>query len=328
MKPEQASPQRYYTMLRQHQETQLFFAALRLDLFSRLDHWRAADQLAAEAGYPEHLLRYVLQALFACGLIEEDGERYRNTPEGREFLSRASSHFIGETLLFRERMTSLAHMDELMKDAGQPSGMPYDFAGLAEAVVPEMYAMGRVSSFQKEMKALFPNGDLQAHILDLGGGSGVLAIEFVKQYPCSSAVVFEHPSVAPVSRKIIGQHGVPGKVSVMEGDFNRDDLGGPYDLVIASGVLDFATENLPDFMVRIGQALKPDGYLLLIGQYAVGQAGVNPNMAAWLSGYLNGLPPAPSRTMVEKALQDASFVFVREMAAGQFAGQLFMKREG
>jgi methylase of polypeptide subunit release factors len=289
------TPSRYYTLLHQQREAQLLLAVLRLDLFTHLDHWTSAAELTASAGFPEDQLGMVLEALAAAGFIQEEGGRYRNTAEAAEYLSRNSRHCIRDALLFRSQMTTLEHMDQLVVRGREPaaSEMPYDFAGLAEAVVPEMYATGRVEAFLREMEKSFPDRAEPLQVLDVGGGSGLLAIEFVLRYPNSEAVVFEHTGVAGTTRRIIGQYGAQERIKVQAGDFNRDRFEGKYNLVVASGVLDFAGEFLPDLLGRMRAALAPGGFLLVIGQFSQRESRDSAAVLAWLSGRLAGLSAGP-----------------------------------
>lgn len=321
------TPKRYYEMLSQYQNAQLLFSAIRLDLFSYMDQWTSVSELAQKTGYNEENLNLFLLAMNTIGLIQRNENNYCNMPEGAKFLSKSSPYYLGETLLFREQMTSLSGIDEKIICAKTTGTSQYDFAQLARVAVPEMYATGRVASFLCEMECLYPNKDLKINLLDLGGGSGVLAIEFVKKYPQSKAVVFETPAVASVSKEILKKYGVQEKVGVMGGDFNRDSIGGPYDLIIASGILYFATENLPGFMQKISNSLASAGYLLLIGQPAEDTTCVARNTVSWLSGYLNGLPSAPTKKDVDTAIKNAGLFFVKTVNSGIFEGQLFEKRQ-
>jgi hypothetical protein len=322
------TPTRYYRLLHQQREAQLLLAVLRLDLFTHLDHWTSAAELTASAGFPEDQLELVLEALAAAGFIQEESGRYCNTAEAAEYLSRNSRHCIRDALLFRSQMTTLEKMDQLVARGGEPSAseMPYDFAGLAEAVVPEMYATGRVEAFLREMEKPFPDRAKPLQVLDVGGGSGLLAIEFVLRYPNSEAVVFEHPGVAGTTRRIIAQYGVQEQVKVHEGDFNRDQFEGEYNLVVASGVLDFAGEFLPDLLGRIRAVLAPGGFLLVIGQYSQRESCDSATVLAWLSGRLAGLSAGPDAGELEQACRTAELELVRQLPNGPFSGYLYTAR--
>lgn len=328
METSNPTPSRYYRLLHQQREAQLLLAVLRLDLFTHLDQWTCAAELTVSVGFTEHQLGLVLEALAAAEFIQEESGRYRNTAEAVEYLSRNSRHCIRDALLFRSQMTTLADMDLLVASNGESAaaGMPYDFAGLAEAVVPEMYATGRVEAFLREMEKPFPDRAKPLHVLDVGGGSGLLAIEFVLGYPNSEAVVFEHPGVAGTTRRIIARYGVQEQVKVQEGDFNRDSFQGSYDLVIASGVLDFAGECLPDLLGRMRAALAPGGFLLVIGQYSQRESRDSAAVLAWLSGRLAGLPAGPDAGELEQACRTAGLELVRQLPNGPFSGYLYTAR--
>lgn len=315
---------RYYTMLEQYQQTQILFTALRLNLFTHMSDWISAQQIAAKTGYNESTLIHFLLSLSALGFLERDGDSYRNTSDSQDFFSKDSPHFIGETLLFREKMTSLEHLDQFITGEIKRTSS-YDFAKLAQVTAPEMYATGRVNSFLEEVKQLFPDQTTPAKVLDLGGGSGILAMEFAELFPNSTAVVFEHPAVAVASREILQEHNAPENVSVIEGDFKQDSFGGPYDLLIASGVLDFAADNLSQFLQKIADALSPNGFLLIIGQLSNNQEQPPQRLVGWLTGRLNGLPLAPSGSDVESTLKKAGVIRLREVSAGRFRGLLYQK---
>lgn len=328
METSNPTPSRYYRLLHQQREAQLLLAVLRLDLFTYLDQWTCAAELTASVGFTEHQLGLVLEALAAAGFIQEETSRYRNTAEAAEYLSRNSRHCIRDALLFRSQMTTLADMDLLVAFNGESAaaGMPYDFAGLAEAVVPEMYATGRVEAFLREMEKPFPDRAKPLQVLDVGGGSGLLAIEFVLQYPNSEAIVFEHPGVAGTTRRIIARYDVQERVKVQEGDFNRDPFHGSYDLVVASGVLDFAGECLSDLLGRMRAVLAPGGFLLVIGQYSQRESRDSAAVLAWLSGRLAGLPAGPDAGELEQACRTAGLELVRQLPNGPFSGYLYTAR--
>ena len=149
------TPNIYYQVLNQYQAAQLLFEAIKLDVFSYLDKSTTARDIANEAGYDEHNVELLLLALSSCGYIHKESNSYCNTKSGAEYLSRKSPHYIGQTILFRETMTSLSDIDNKVKHGSErQAGIGYDFATLAEVTVPEMYATGRVENFVTEIKTI------------------------------------------------------------------------------------------------------------------------------------------------------------------------------
>lgn len=322
------SPNKYYQILNQYQAAQLLFEAIRLDIFSYLDTPVTAQKLAALTGYDTKNVELLLLALASCDYIEQKENTYKNTPHGTEYLSKASMHYLGETVLFREAMSSLGDIGNKVRGKSHiPTGLFYDFPKLARLAIPEMYATGRVKSFKAEIKKIFPDTSAELKVLDLGGGSGILSIEFVKSYPNSKAIIFEHPNVAKVAGEIIDEHKAGKSVSVLSGDFNSDDIGTSYDLIIASGVLDFTTEDLNSFIDKIANALSENGYLLLIGRFSETEGYPQDNMLNWLWGYMNGIAPPPTQKRIETAAENAHLKYVRDIQSGRFSGYLY-RREG
>lgn len=56
-------------------------------------------------------------------------------------------------------------------------------------------------------------------LLDLGGGPGCYAIEFVKANPGLKAVVFDLPGVTPLTQQYIAQEGLEDRVGTLPGDY-------------------------------------------------------------------------------------------------------------
>ncbi|MVB12272.1 O-methyltransferase domain protein [Caprobacter fermentans] len=318
------NPSRYYQVIHNYQEAQLLFAAIHLNVFSHLDTPATAEAIAESLNCDKKQIELLLLTLVSCGFVSKIGDFYANTPETKDFLSRNSEVFLGEALLFREKMTSLNELESKLKTSPKSRSNNYDFEDLAKASIPEMYT-GRVQSFLEEMQKLFPNPKRPLRILDLGGGTGILAIEFVKHFPGSKATVFETPGVASVTNQIVRQHHEEKHVDVLSGNFNTDDLGGSYDLIIASGILNFVEGDIACFMQKLSSALRDGGYLLVIGQYADHKYDAPPNMLSWLSGFLNGVPLPPSDIEMERAVKKAGLKAADVLENTLFEGQLYRK---
>ena len=320
----ECSPNHYYKILRNYQEAQLLFAAIRLNIFSYLDVPQRVEALAEVTGCDKIQLSYMLLSLASCGFIVKQGEYYLNSSEANAFLSRNSNVFLGDTLLFRERMTSLENVEEKVKVPPSENKEVYDFAELARLTIPELYT-GRVQGFMDTIGKLYPSKDAEVHVLDLGGGAGILDIEWIKQYPNSKATILETPEVSVVAKEMIRQHKMEEKIEVITGDFNADSFGGPYDFIIASGVLNFVDGELSAFMDKITHALKEDGYLFVIGQFAHDKNDAPVNMVSWLSGFLNGIPLPPHRKGIERALQNVGLSLKEQVKISMFEGQIYQK---
>lgn len=318
----QGNPQIYYKMLHQKRETELFLSALRLRIFSALENLETANSLAKKTNLNERSLSFYLNSLACIGLLEKHENKYRNTKESNEFLNENSPLYLGEHLLFREKMMSLANLDERIQTGADAqiitdnSGVNvYDFYESARVSIPEMYT-GRVQALLAALSELYKDG-APKKILDLGGGNGILAIETVSAFPGCQGVIFEHPSVAKLPQTLVEQHKLAESIKVIAGDFNVDGLGGEYDLIIASGILDFAGGDPDKLLNKLYHALLPNGYLYLVSHTVSADYQSPPEVIlGWLSSHLDGLDILLTRPTIESALIRQGFTCVQSGTTG------------
>jgi len=318
------SPACYYQIERNYKEAQLLFTAINMDIFSYMDVPATAGDIATSLNLDSEKIELFLKALVSCGLIRKLDNLYVNTPESKDFLSRNSDVFLGETILFREQMTSLDDLESKIRGIKKPYSSDYDFATLAKLSIPEMYT-GRVQAFRKEISTIFPDRERPLRMLDLGGGNGILSIEFAKSYSYGKATVFDVPEVSEVTKKIIERYKAGDSVDIISGDFNVDDLGGKYDLIVASGVLNFVKGGLPRFFAKLSTNLHNGGYLFVVGQYLDSKYCIPLNMTSWLSGFLNGIPLPPCCDEVRKATEEVKLRAVDISSDSIFGVHLYRK---
>jgi len=328
----------YYKMLHQKRETELLLSALRVKLFSYLENWETPKAVAAKSDLNERNLSFVLNALASIGLLEKSSETYRNTQQSNDFLNPNSPVYLGESILFREKMMSLQNIEERLINGPNKNVLHnnkgtevYDFYEAARVSIPEMYA-GRAQSLIQAVTNLYGDKTPQK-ILDLGGGSGILAIELAITFPNCESVIFEHPNVVRLPRELVSERNLSEHVSVIEGDFNADDIGKGYDLIIASGILDFAKDHLDSVMSKLYNALTTNGYLYIV-THNVSEDYQNPpeSILGWLSSHLDGLDVLLTKKDIENALITHGFQHIHSDDDGGvfkgLQGEFYLKRTG
>ncbi|WP_462274593.1 methyltransferase [Filifactor alocis] len=288
-------PNIYYKTILQYREAELLFEALKLDIFSYLDEPTTLEEFLKSTNYDKENTKYFLSALLSCGYIEKNNLTYCNTKCSKLYLSKNSSKYIGKAILFREKLGSISNIGDKVKDNSLGQNDKLDFSELAEIVHDEMYVTGRVDDFNREIKQLFSDKYRNYKVLDLGGGSGVLSIEFIRNFPNSTAYVFETSEVACISKKIIEKNDMQDKIFVLEGDFNVDAIGDGYDLIIASGIFNFVNMDITEFICKLSDALVLNGHLLIIGSFFENEEYHKEHILNWLKGYINGMKPAPKK---------------------------------
>lgn len=293
-------------------QAQLIYAAIRLDVFSYLQIGQTAESLAKETGYDVRNVDLLLHALASTGFIVKEGEHFLNAPDTELYLNKASELYLGDYMTFWYKAKDLSQLEERVRYGASyrsfhdPLGSDsYDFKTMGEVSAIQMYT-GRVQHFITAMAQVLA-ADKPLRALDLGGGSGVLAIELVKHFPHVQAVVYDQAAVIPVAQAGIAEHQLQQQIKTQTGNFVTDDFGKGYDLVIASGILDFCGE--PDEMLaRIYAAMNPGGYLYTV-THQINDAFTEPSQAiiGFLAARLDGLDILKTNTEIARAIEKAGF---------------------
>jgi acetylserotonin N-methyltransferase len=100
-------------------------------------------------------------------------------------------------------------------------------------------------------------------LVDVGGGTGHLAIEVCRKYPEIAGCVFDLPAVTPVAQRYIAQAGLAGRITTADGDFFSDALP-QADLYSVGRILhDWSHEKVRFLLEKIRKALPSGGGLLI-----------------------------------------------------------------
>jgi cyclopropane fatty-acyl-phospholipid synthase-like methyltransferase len=298
-------------------ETRILLTAVRLDLFSALNGKpKSAVEVASRIGVHESMLALVLNALVAMHLLTKSGDVYGNSSSADRHLVRHSPQYIGHLLLLHDaEWNNWGKLEETIR-SGKRTVDRHVFEtdpALGANVLAVLHRIGQQSG-PELAKRLRVEGPL--HLLDLGGGAGTNAIAFCQVYPELTATVFDLPATLPITEKTVKDAGLESRIKLRGGNFNQDDLGGPYDIVLMSDILHYQTFQTNQTLVKkVYDHLAPGGRLVIKDRF-LDEAGTSP---AWTTAFavhilVNTQQGACYKT--EDALQwmsKAGFVSVSEL---------------
>jgi predicted O-methyltransferase YrrM len=264
-------------------ETKILLTAVRLDVFSALDgKHRTLREVATKLGAHEQMLELLLNALVAMRLLEKDGEGYGNSTVAATYLVPHSSQCVGHLLLLHDaEWENWGKLAQMIK-TGQRSVDRHVFETdpeLGGNVLAVLHRIGQQSG-PELAKRLQLSGTIR--MLDLGGGAGTNAIAFCRIYPELSATVFDLPATLRLTERTVKEAGLDSRIVLRSGDFNRDSLGGPYDVVLMSDILhyqDFATNSA--LVQKVYSNLAPGGRLVIKDRF-LDEVGTGP---AWTTAF-------------------------------------------
>lgn len=251
--------------------SQALLALVETGLLRRLlDGPQDPAALAALAGLPPDRAQVLLRAGIALGLL-------RARRDGRIGLARRGAAILGVPGL--EAM--IRHNRAFYADMADPVGLlrgggptrlqqfwPYVQAG-GDSVQPAEAA--QYSDLMAQSQILVARDTLRmvplrgvAHLLDLGGGSGVFLAEALRQQPGLGATLVDLPAVIPTARARLAQAGQAGRVRLVGGDFRRDGLPEGADAISLIRVAyDHADDTVANLLAQVHAALPPGGRLIL-----------------------------------------------------------------
>jgi acetylserotonin O-methyltransferase len=219
----------------------------------------AADERATEL---------LLDSLVALGLLTREGGVYTNSADADAYLRRETEHsLVGYILYSRTVLWPLwANLGDAVKEGTHRWGQAFGMEGpifshffrteeSMRTFLRGMHGLGMISSPQAVAAH-----DLSGFrkLVDVGGGTGHLALAFLDRYPGRAAAVFDLPRVIPLTREMTA-----GRVECVEGDFFADALPAADLYAMARILHDWNEEKIRALLAKIHASLPDRGGLLI-----------------------------------------------------------------
>ena len=242
-------------------------AGMELDLFTLLkDGPLSAGQLAETAGVQVSKLRPLLYVLVVAELLVVDQERFANTAEANHFLVRGRPGYLGDVQeLTAHNWQRMLRTAETIRAGGPPAKLDYQAPTERELVA---LFRGLYPGSRADARRLMKHFDFStcASLLDVGGGSGALAITIAQARPHLKATVLELPAVVPATRRFIAEANLGERVSAIDGDAVQESVPGTYDVIVARHVAQvLSADDCRALLNNLAAALNPGGVLHLVG---------------------------------------------------------------
>ena len=264
-------------------ETKILLTAVKLDVFSAIDERpKSCQDLAGRLQADPPTLGLLLNALVAMKLLTKEAELYGNSSIAIKYLVRSSPQYVGHLLLLHDaEWNNWGKLEETIR-TGKRTVDRHVFETDPELGSHVLAVLNRIG--QQSGPDLAKRLNLAGHerMCDLGGGAGTNAIAFCQVYPDLHATVFDLPETLKLTEKTVKEARLESRIALHPGDFNRDPLGGPYDVVLMSDILHYQTFDMnQDLVKKIYGTLVPGGRLVIKDRF-LDEAGTGP---AWTTAF-------------------------------------------
>ncbi len=242
-------------------------AALQLGVFTPLgDGPMTADELADVLGVKPRRLEMMLYQLVVAGFLERDGARFANTAMADHYLVEGRPGYMGGIHgLWTSQWTAMLHTAESIRtDVPQAK---IDFAGMSkEQLGGFLRGLHGLALAAGRDLATAPGFAEASKFVDVGGGSGGIAIALCQEHPHLTATVIDLPAVAPIAEEMIAEAGLEDRITAETADILEQPLSGAYDFATARSVFQVLSGDQCRKAARnIAAALPAGGMLYIIG---------------------------------------------------------------
>jgi hypothetical protein len=316
-----------YMMLIAPIRSQLLLTGIELKVFNELFEPKSSEDVAKALGTHPRNTRVFLDSLAAIDLLQKKEGLYRNSPVAQAFLAEKSPTYLGRLLpVMKADEQFLQSLPKLVKEGPPPPPEKPSFS-IEELVkgVAIMADVEKAGDAQEAVNILLELPEFPAFqkMLDLGGGPGLTGMAIVDAHPRMKGVIFDLPPVVEETKRYIEEYEMEDRMDVLGGDFNRDSIGEGYDLVWASGVLQFAVEI--DTVVRkVYEALNPSGVFVSLFPFGQTHERTKPEsiVLSLLSIALMGQEVGVNEGHVADSMLRAGFRSVRSRKINTFIGPM------
>jgi SAM-dependent methyltransferase len=267
-------------MIAAYRLPRILLTALDLDLFTVVDRraW-TVPALAKRLRVNLRGLDILCRNLASAGVLIKQADRYRNGKMAATTLNARSDDYRGGYIaLIRDQWTDWAQLTASVR-----SGRPVD--GSNDPNDPEYRKQFSWAMHHRSLDVA-PQVAAQLHLkgartlLDLGGGPGTYALEFLKRNPALRATVADRSPALEVAKEIAAKVKHGRRLSYLPLDFIKRPIPGQYDVIWFSNVLHiYSTAENKTLFRKIASALAPGGKVLIQDAFLLDKQGLYPQEA-------------------------------------------------
>lgn len=274
------SPESIMELAAGFMQSRAFLTACELDLFTVVgNRERSSQEVAKDLRTDPRATDRLMNVLCMLGCLDKQAGRFRNTPATMRFLVQGAPDYMGGLMHWVHLWETWSTLTQAVRKGGSVASAPVDERG--EAWLRAFIAAMHWRAF-RHAPAVVASLDLTgvSRMLDVGGGSGAYAMEFARAKADLVATVLDLPNVLRLTAEYVRRAGFQERVLLVNGDYERDELGRDFDLVFMSAIIHSNSSDANGALIRKGAAaLRPSGQLV-VQEFVVDDDRTTPPFAA------------------------------------------------
>ncbi|MGB8622480.1 MAG: methyltransferase [Paracoccaceae bacterium] len=262
------------------------FAALHNKVFTHLAGTAlSASELAERTALDPDRAETLLTALAGLGLLTVENGLFSNSPAAEAFLVKGAKYDFGDYLRLQvgQQMYGLLDQIDAALENRLPEGATASYAEwFADPAEAKLYSESQHSGSLGPARQLAKSIDLSdaRQLLDVGGGTGAMAITLCKAFPDMSATIVEFPNVAALGREYVARAGLSDRIRYVEGNALETDWPTGQDAILMSYLFSGVPGETHDGLIRRAFEHLVPGGRLLVHDFIVHADRTGPKLAA------------------------------------------------
>ncbi len=248
------------------------------------------DALAARLGVDARALAIHLGVLGGLGLVDRHEGRWRATALARTWLHPDGRGYVGPLFAgYRQSLPLHEQMKATLKTGERAEGHRSSLAEWERGELPQEMA-NQITAFMNahsvaaaKANAMQPVLGGVKSLLDVGGGSGIFAIEAARAWPALRATVMEIETVANAAQRYIDASDVSDRVGTQRVDMFRQDWPAGHDAHFFSNIFHDWSDETCRLLAGKSFAALPSGGMIMLHEMLMDDDGCGPLATASFS---------------------------------------------
>jgi len=257
-------PDQIRALANSFQQSRILLSAVELDLFTILDkHMLTSSEVAKQINTNERSTDRLMNALVALGFLRKVKNKFYNVEHSSQYLVKGKPEFMGGLFHSIGLWDTWSNLTEAVQVGRSVKGSVRSNSRIdwLESFIGAMHYRGI-----KEAKLTSMMLDLTnvKRMLDVGGGSGIFSIEFIRKNPNIISVVFDLPEVIPITQRYVEAENMSHKFSFIGGNYLEDGFSADFDLIFLSAIVHINSfEENHKLIKKCVDALNPNGQIII-----------------------------------------------------------------
>jgi hypothetical protein len=243
--------------------SKFLFVAAEVGLFAAVDADGAtAGTIAERCGLPVRSARAVADLLASSGLLERDGDRYRNAADAEAFLAGRGPFDLRPLLRYWDLVSYPAWANAATAVRTRQGVRPPLDEAQTEAYESAVSLVTAATA--ADLAGAYDFGR-HRRVLDVGGGTGTFLTPILAAHEHLTATLLDLPEVAELARERLAGGPLSGRLEPLGADVFTDPLPEGHDAIIVADFLHlFGPQRNAELLARLREVIAPGGRLLLV----------------------------------------------------------------